>query len=77
MTCSYYQAHIVRSKVWFVAAVLRSFEHLVFERTIDKENSIIEFFVPQDVEKYFLEVMHYFEQQAIVVGLQKLTNRLG
>lgn len=51
--CSYYQAHIKRPYCWFLVAVLRSFEHVAFDRTIDKNNSIFEFFVPHDTEKYF------------------------
>jgi hypothetical protein len=75
--CSYYQAAILKEKVWYFTAILRSYEHLVFERTIDKEKSIFEFFVPPDLEHYFLETMHYFQQQDIVRNLQKLPNRFA
>lgn len=76
MYCSYYQAHVVPRHCWFVLATLKSFEHLVFDRTIDTPNSIVEFFVPPSAEKYFLEVMKYFESQSMIDGLQKLPNRL-
>ena len=74
--CSYYKAQVAKKKVWYFIGILRSFEHLAFERTIDKEQSIIEFFVPQDLEDYFLNLMHYFQKQEIVSNLQKLPNRL-
>lgn len=74
--CSYYQAHIPREKAWFLVAVFRSYEHLAFDRTIDKERSIFEFFVPVDLEHYFLELMHMLQQRGAVGELQKLPNRL-
>ena len=75
--CSYYQAVVQREKAWFFAGVLRSFEHLVFERTLDKEKSIFEFFVPVDLESYFLDLMSYFQNEGIVRDLEKLPNRLA
>ncbi|HEX2978253.1 MAG TPA: hypothetical protein VHO47_04000 [Candidatus Babeliales bacterium] len=74
--CFYYQAHIERSRVWMFAAILRSYEHLVFERTIDKQESVFEFFVPVDNEVPFLELMEVFKQKEIVRNLNKLPNRL-
>jgi|AntAceMinimDraft_18_1070375.scaffolds.fasta_scaffold00626_5 hypothetical protein len=76
MYCNYYQARIKREKIWQLTSVLRSLEHLVFDRTIDAQQSIFEFFVPQDVADDFLSVMHYFEDKGIVSHLQLLPNRL-
>lgn len=76
MYCSYFQAHVVPSRCWFVLATLKSFEHLAFDRTIDVTNSVVEFFVPSSGEQCFLEVMHYFEQEGWVKNVQKLENRL-
>ncbi len=76
MICLYYQAHVTREKVWFFVGVLRSFEHLVFDRTFDKEHSIFEFFVPKDLNQYFLDLMQYFQDEGIVHNLQELPNRL-
>jgi len=74
--CEYYQAHVKREGCGMLVSVLRSFEHLVFDRTIDKAESIFEFFVPASQEGTFLEVMAYFEREGIVVGLIKKENRL-
>jgi hypothetical protein len=72
----YYQAQIQREQVWFITAVLRSYEHLAFDRTLDVQNSIFEFFVSPENEQYFIELFNYFKKQGIVTYLEKLPNRL-
>jgi hypothetical protein len=74
--CLYFQAIIKREECWSLTAALRSFEHLAFDRTLDKEQSLMEFFVPENCELIFLEIMTYFMQRGIVFNLQKLPNRL-
>lgn len=76
MYCLYYQAHVNEKDCWYLVAILRSFEHLVFDRTFDKKNSIFEFFVPDDLDSYFLDIMSYFERESIISQLKKLPNRL-
>jgi len=77
MFCSYYQAHVQPQKAWFVVAILKSFEHMLFDRTLDVGNSIFEFYVSPSAEPYFLEVMAYMQQQGYVLDLKKLPNRLA
>ena len=74
--CSYYQAYVECELCWFVTASLRSYEHVAFDRTLDPATSLFEFFVPTSTEKYFLEVMAYFESQGLIFDLKKLPNRL-
>jgi hypothetical protein len=74
--CSYYQAIIKREECWLLTATLRSFEHLCFDRTLDKTISMFEFFVPIEQEHYFIDIMKAFEQQGLVSELNKLPNRL-
>lgn len=74
--CQYYQAQVIPSKCWFFVGVLRSFEHVCFDRTLDKETSTFEFFVPEDMQKVFLELMDYFKKEGIVTTLTQLPNRL-
>lgn len=62
--------------VWFVTSTLKSYEHLLFDRTIDVPNSIFEFFVAPSGEACFLEVMAYMQEQGHVSDLKKLPNRL-
>jgi len=75
--CIYYQAKVKKSACWFFVGVLRSFEHLVFDRTLDKQNSIFEFFVPVPLQKNFEELMGWFAGQGIIFNLQELPNRLS
>ena len=75
-SCLYFQADVVRADTWFFVAVLRSFEHLAFDRTLDKRRGRFEFFVPAGLEQYFLELMDYMQEQGIISDLQKLPNRL-
>ena len=78
LLCSaYYQAHVQRELCWFVTATLRSYEHLAFDRTLDADASLFEFFVPFSTEKYFLELMRYYQNEGLVSNLVKLDNRLA
>ncbi|MGA9530388.1 MAG: hypothetical protein WBQ73_00680 [Candidatus Babeliales bacterium] len=71
----YYQAKIKKELCWLFVAGLRSFEHLAFDRTIDVAESIFEFFVSPEMEETFLEVMHYFKAQHIVIWFCQAPNR--
>ena len=74
--CSYFQALVVKKDTWFFVATLRSYEHVAFDRTLDKETGCFEFFVPVDGEAQFIKLMHYYETVGIVQNLVKLPNRL-
>ncbi len=74
--CVYYTARIERSLCWFVSSCLRGTEHVSFDRALDVENSIFEFFVPIDMEPVFLQVMDYLEKKQAVSDLTKRENRL-
>ena len=74
--CSYYQAHVSRPDAWFVVAILKSVDHLSLDRTLDKQISLFEFFVPPSMEAQFLALMHYLELHNLIKNLTKLPNRL-
>jgi len=74
--CNYYQARVCPKECWFLTGILRSFEHLAFDRTIDAKTSTFEFFVPEGNDEHFVQLMHYFEKEGIVTGLIKMPNRL-
>ena len=76
MYCSYYHAQIVAKDLWFLTGCLRNAGSFTLERTIDKENSILEFFVPRDQEDEFVSFMEHFKQRGIVVWFEKKENRL-
>ena len=68
--CLYFQAHVKKSECWYLTSVLRSIEHLVFDRTIDTEHSIFEFFVPPAMEDDFLRIIAHFEREDVVSDLK-------
>lgn len=74
--CLYYQAHIEEKECWFLVAIFRSFEHLAFDRTIDKEASVFEFFVPVGNEETFIQIMEFLSKKGVVKDFKKLPNRL-
>jgi hypothetical protein len=74
--CSYYQANVQRPLCLYVVAILRSFEHLAFDRTLDPETSLFEFFVPTSTEEYFLTLMNDLQSEGLIYDLKKLPNRL-
>lgn len=74
--CQYYQAHVDKKMTWFVVATLKSYEHMQFDRTIDPEQSIFEFFVPKDKEQLFLAVIKRLSEKGYVTNLIKKENRL-
>jgi hypothetical protein len=74
--CSYYQAKVDKPRTWFIVATIRSYDHLCFDRTLDVENGIFEFFVPKDMENDFLKIIKYYQETGIISDLKKLKNRL-
>lgn len=74
--CIYYQAAVKRDECWKLTALLRSFEHVCFDRTVDKEKSVFEFFVPSGMESIFLNIMEHFKLIGLISDLQQLPNRM-
>lgn len=73
--CVYYQAWVKPAECWFLTAILRSYEHLAFDRTIDVENSIFEFFVPETMVPFFEKLMQEFQARGVIAHLQRKENR--
>ncbi len=73
--CNYYQAYVKRDLCWFFVAALRSFEHMALDRTIHKEKSLFEFYVPADCELEFIDFMSLFEKNGIVTCLVRCSDR--
>jgi len=74
--CLYYQAHVKKEWCWFLVGILRSYEHLAFDRTINKEKSIFEFYVPQSMQPYFEDLMDYFLKEGVITSCEQMENRL-
>jgi hypothetical protein len=76
MYSSYFQARVKKSQTYFFVATLRSFEHVCFDRTLDKEQGIFEFFVPPAQENFFCKMMQWYQDQGIIDNFEKKENRL-
>lgn len=74
--CPYYVANVDRHMSYYFVAIMKSFDNMVFDRTIDVETSLFEFFVAPAFEQQFLDLMAYFATQGLVTNLQKRENRL-
>jgi len=74
--CLYYQAIVQKELCWYLTAILRSYEHMAFDRTMDVAESRFEFFVPPAFEVLFEAVMGQMVAEGVVMELQKLPNRL-
>lgn len=72
----YYQARVQKELCWMVTATIRYMDHVAFDRTIDKENSVFEFYVAPDLELEFLDVAKRLIDHKIFLSLEKLQNRL-
>lgn len=72
----YYRGKIKREKCWQFVGILRSFEHLAFDRTYSVEDSIFEFFVPHEMQKDFEHLMSYFIEVGLLSEFQQLPNRI-
>lgn len=75
--CPYYTAFVDKKFCWYVVAILKSYEHLAFDRTLDTESNLFEFYVTPAREQEFLDLLHYFEQNYLIHDLKKCTNRLS
>lgn len=73
---SYYQAYVDKNFCWYVVAILKSFDHLAFDRTLDTPTNLFEFYVAPGREQEFENLMHYFEKNYLIRDLKKLPNRL-
>lgn len=73
----YYQAIVPPERCWFFTAVIRSQEHLCFDRSADKTKSIVEFFVPAGNQKEFESLIATLAAKGLVHSLILLPNRFA
>jgi len=73
---AYYQATVVGPDATLLVAVLKTFDSLCFDRTLDREAGLFEFFVTPAETELFLSVMRAFEKRGVVKDLRELSNRL-
>ena len=73
---AYFQATVVGPDATLLVAVLKTFDSLCFDRTLDRETGLFEFFVTPLETELFLSVMYAFEQRGVVKDLREQPNRL-
>lgn len=73
---SYYQARVKKELCWLVTSTVRFTDHLAFDRCLDKEQSLFEFFVTPGLEIEFEKKMAQLVAKGVAFDLVKLPNRL-
>jgi hypothetical protein len=76
MYSKYYQAKSLKHMTWFVFGTFRNEENVAFGRTLDKTNSLLEFFVAPAYEDKFLKIMNYLIDKGYIFELKEMENRL-
>ncbi|MBU4269840.1 hypothetical protein KJ644_02710 [Candidatus Dependentiae bacterium] len=61
---------------WFVFGTFRNEENVAFGRTLDKKESLLEFFVAPAYEERFLKIMKYLSSKGYIFNLKEAENRL-
>lgn len=72
----YFQAHVQKELCWIVTSTMRFTEYVAFDRTVNKENSVFEFFVSPDLETVFLSLIDKLMKRGVILKFQKMPNRL-
>ncbi len=76
MYCIYYQAHVLKDRIWFITGCLRNEGNWVFDRALEGTSNILEFFVAPAYEKEFCSFMHFFQKNGDILSYSKLPHRL-
>lgn len=77
MYCLYYQARLVKEKIWFVAGLLRAENNLVFDRSLsEKDSTLFEFFVPVENKDEFLAFIDCMMRRGYITSCESMQNRL-
>ncbi len=76
MYCLYYHVRFIKKTTWFVVGVLRAEDNVVFERALDSDTEIFEFFIPPGRESEFLSFMDCLTRRGYVLSIEKKPNRL-
>lgn len=75
--CIYYHAFLKRESIWLITGILRNEDHWVFDRTLDKNKDLLEFFVAPAYKDMFENYMEFFKEKGLVYEYYSLPNRLS
>ena len=71
-SCLYFIAYAYRPHVVKLVSLLRSMEdNCMFDRTFDKANSVLEFFVPLKMLVRFLEIMDIMQAENFIKSFEE------
>jgi hypothetical protein len=72
----YYQATIIPNKIWLITSLLRNEDGWAFDRALEGNPSILEFFVSPSYEEEFSSFMNYCLEEGLITSFSKMDNRL-
>ena len=62
--------------MWFFSAVLKSIEHVAFDRTLDPARGEVELFIAPDAVKEIDSFLHEMRSRGVVTSYASAANRL-
>lgn len=74
--CEYYQAKVIKDKIWFLVGAFRNENHVVFDRALEGHDDVLEYFVTQEYEELFLDIINHFQKCGYVLSFEKMPNRI-
>ena len=76
--CIYYQATIPeRKNHLFVVGLLKYYDNLCFDRTVDGSLGLFEFYVPSSMHYQFLSVMNILIESEVIKNFHKMPNPIA
>jgi len=75
--CRYYQAYAYKEKIWFIIGHIKSHDNIVFHRTMDGTNDVLEFFVPESFNMLFLSWLETYKKAGLIKTYEEKPNRLS
>lgn len=73
--CRYFQSYAKPEFCWFVVAALKAEENVVFTRTLNTTESILEFFVPELMYDQFIMVINKLVSLGYIESVIEMENR--
>ena len=67
--------HVPAKTTWFVTGVFRNEDNIVFERTLDGQNELLEFLVPHNYFDHFIYLADYLVSRGYANWYKEEENR--
>ena len=76
MYCAYYTAAAQKQMIWLIIPHIKSNDNVVFHRTMDGTNDMLEFFVSPELEDQLVAWLDVYVSEGVIFSYQKQPNRL-